>query len=229
MVSRARGSKATITPTFGVNFDSGRGGLKRAEAKLTLEIPLTLQGPNGYIAVVAYVGINLCAWGMCWNFETKVFSLTIASFRSWQKTWILAKTEPRWSKRPGDSGMCSDAAAGGSTATWRSPTSCGGRYCRNTTSTRWWQSPSASRVNSAYKKTHTYSGCINVRVTGDTEGWYDKAYVYNSSGNTINGRWGWSGRIDKTVRDCSGSTTVTLESDYSVQRSGLNVTFTPAN
>ncbi len=216
----------TLRPTFGVQYDVTNDCLMRAETRLAFEGPLTLTGPSGCIAIVAYVGTRFCVWGGCWNIETKVFSLTIAQFSSWTKTWMLWKTEPVWRKNPSDFGMCVNAT-GAEVIQWRTPTSCGGRYCRNT-STQWiyyWPRNLAS-VKSPYKKTVTYSGCVDVRVAGSTERWYDRAYVYNSSGNVVNGRWGWSGRFDNNVRDCSGSTTVSLEADYAIQRSGLNVTFT---
>jgi hypothetical protein len=234
---------AKLTPTLAVGFDGDNNCLEFAEAKIVFEGPLTLTGPNGSVSVVAYLGANFCLFGECWNTESEVFSAVIANFKTYEKEWLLWNKEKSWAKKPGNWGMCPNAVGSG-TKVWNSPTNCGGNYCQNGAwpNTYYWHyphdpaDPNLNHVYPNYKVNHTYNGCIKISVVGQTEWWYDRVGIYNASGDVINNEyygagpwwwWGWSGWINSWQIDCSGDTTVTLENDYSIQRSGITVTFSP--
>ncbi len=63
-----------IMPLAGVNFDTGRGCFKAAEASLEFAGPLTVSGPSGSMGLAAYAGVKVCFFGRCIKSEKKVFS-----------------------------------------------------------------------------------------------------------------------------------------------------------
>jgi len=226
-------------PTFGVaanlQRDTTANCWKAAGTKLWFEGPITLTGPNGNVAVVAYAGFRKCFWFFCINWEVKVFSLTIASFSTWQQTWKVWSLTTGWMRQAGERGMCSNATGTGMEV-WRSPTNCGGGYCGgSTTAMPWARSPGP--VLAAYKKTfQATTSCTDVQVVGNTKAGYDPAVVYDQSGAPQNVvfRWyglvfaGWSGDFDQTVRVCSPQITVTMEtSPWFAGMPGITATFTP--
>lgn len=226
----------TIRPVARLAHNGAGDCYKYANTTLTFEIPLTITGPEGNVQIVFYIGFKFCLW-KCWKWEVKIFGITIASFHTFEKTWMLFTTTKEWSKAPGQEGMCTDAWAPPPTVTWSSPTSCSGNYCNNS-STGTYKNRSASLVLAAYKKTYdlaaTAASCVDVTVKGTTEASSDPVVIYDEDGVPQNteayGKLtvpGWSGVIDNTLRVCSGKVTVALETNGSNTRAGVNVVFTP--
>ena len=218
----------TIRPYVRLGFDAGRACFTAAETGLTTEGTLSFKGPNGSVAIVAYVGVRICFF-KCWRVEKKVFSLTIADFRTWSREWTGWDKTWKVNRRPGEPGMCHDAQppALPPPVAWRSPTSCGGAYCNSSAGgyNRSWPAPMGN-ILAAYKHTYqnTRSSCTRVQVSGTTEAGWDHVIVYDANGNVLNGR-GWSGAINQHLTVCSPQVTVGLETDGSVTREGVLVTF----
>ena len=240
-----------IMPLAGVKFDTGRGCFKAAEASLEFAGPLTVAGPSGSMGFAAYAGVKVCFFRKCIKSEKKVFSFTIASFSTYEQTWNLWYLKTAWKKRPGDSGMCPDATPVNEVAVWRSPTSCNNAYCANSSSNPVGMGHHhPSRVVESYKRTYNLVGglnsCVDVRVDGRTRENLDRVVVYDASGAARNTStawryfkgwrlpngwmWGWHGVIGESLRVCSPSVTVALESTTNAGgQPGVTVTFTPVN
>jgi hypothetical protein len=240
-----------LRPLAGVSFDSGKNCFKAAEASLEFEGPLTISGPSGEIGIAAYAGVRIRIFGRTFSREKKVFSFTIASFSTWEKTWNAWALATAWKKRPGDAGMCADAIQPTPAESWRSPTSCSNGYCASSSS----NSPgsgghSPDRVLAAYKKTfslaNSTSTCVDVSVVGTTRESLDRLVIYSGNGAPQNSEtvyrrfgpykfpvgsmWGWSGSINQKIRLCSSTVTAALESSANAGgQPGVTVTFTPVN
>lgn len=240
-----------IRPLAGVNFDTSRNCFKAAEASLEFEGPLTLSGPSGSIGVAAYAGVRIKIFGRKIKTEKKVFSFTIASFSTYSQTWNVWALATAWKRRTGDPGMCTDSAASTGVETWRSPTSCANGYCANS-SANWVGSGahSPAKVLAAYKKSYTRVGgatnCVDITAVGTTRQGRDRLVIYNSDGVPQNKStayrffgpykypsgtmWGWSGAFKQTLRVCTPTVTVALESGAGVTgQPGVTVTFTPVD
>lgn len=227
----------TITFLTRTAVDKTKDCLRYGNTTLTFEGPLTLTGPSGNIQIVAYLGFKFCFFGKCWKWEIKVFSFTIASFSTFEYTWMLWSVQKEWSKQPTDAGMCTDAYVPPDKLVWNSPTSCSGKYC-NSSSTGKGASRSPDKVLAAYKSTYDLanvtSGCVDVTVYGITETSNDVVVLYDANGVvqnsvTVKGTKvpGWSGTINQTLRVCSPKVTAAVETDASNTRTGVTVTFNP--
>jgi hypothetical protein len=220
-----------IRPKVRLNYDADNRCFTHADFAIDYEGPFTLTGPSGSVGIVAYVGRKICAW-KCWKIEAKVFDVTIARFSSASQTWYAWKETTAWRRQPGSPGMCTGATAPPS-ASWRSPTSCSGEYCNRSSSNGLWSPHSPNNVLAPYKTTYTTgsSGCATVKVSGTTEAFWDRVVLYDATGRVLNGvpgNTGWSGAIERELNVCSPSITVAMETDSSITRSGVTVSFIPS-
>jgi len=240
-----------LMPLAGVNYNIGNNCFRAAETSLRFAGPITISGPSGSMGLAAYAGVKVCVFGRCIRSQRKIFSFTIAKFSTYSQTWNLWNIGTAWRKRPGDPGMCPDALPVSQREVWRTPTNCRNGYCANSSTNPAARVPhSLSRVLAPYKRTYTRVGgsnnCVDVHATGLTRQGLDRVVIYDGAGvpqnhsptfRTHRGRkiqngtqWGWSGRLNETVRVCSSSVTAALETGPNVSgQPGVTVTFTPVD
>jgi hypothetical protein len=233
---------------------SDGGCLASAYVGISAELPLTLRYLGGHIDLYAYLGLGTQRICCCWGCVTidlgrKEWTTTLCNWNPWSHTWhpVFSPYEKIWSVD-----TCSSVSGGSSSSndlqvvTWSSPTSgSGGNYGnRSVTDRRWWMPNLA--VNNSYKKEYTVPdsvSCVDVKVSGVTENWYDKVKIIRSNGSTDTiqngyywGNYGWWGNINNSVQICGSSADplggetirVQLETDGSVTYRGVNVVFTPS-
>ncbi len=185
----------TIDVTTALAFDLAADCMLFAAIDLDFYGNLTVTGPSGSVKIVAELGADLGVYEV-WD---KVYSQTIADFKSVEDSWRLWFERSGASFPAGDSRLCANAFPSEDAVRWATP--CVDAETSGTNSCYYGNASSAnapsevaashslSKVNSAYQYTYTIPApyaCAEVIYIGKTENWTDRLVVYDDSGKAVN-------------------------------------------